>query len=141
LLFSTEHPAAGPLNSGVRPFMNHLVTLIALLASTCAAGASPPRQPLASGEYAFQHKYAEQPNMPSVALTAKIKGRHVVLINNEQSAVFPKGVIAEGTIMWHARSKQWIIGHSKRDQYAEAVGGCSDGPEVIDFQNKVYWTC
>ena len=24
---------------------------------------------------------------------------------------------------------------------AEAVGGCSDGPEVVDLEKRIYWTC
>ena len=79
--------------------------------------------------------------MPSITLTAKISGHRIKLINNSQSNVFPKGVIASGKLMWHSSSSQWIIGNSKSDQFAKEAGGCSDGPEVVDLQLKIYWTC
>lgn len=79
--------------------------------------------------------------MKSVPLTAEIRGRHIVLVNETPSEVFTKGVVAEGTLMWHSRSGLWIIGNSDSDREAKEVGGCSDGPETIDLKNKVYWTC
>ena len=75
------------------------------------------------------------------ALAAQIRGRHIVLINNDRADVFPAGLIAEGTLMWHAASGQWIIGTAPADADATEVGGCSDGPDVIDLQSRVYWTC
>jgi hypothetical protein len=120
--------------------MKYLMMPIAILASA-AVMASGRSQPISSGEYACHHRFSEQPNIPSIAVTAKISGRHIVLINSSQSDVFPLGVIAEGTLMWHRASKQWIIGHNRSDGTAKEVGGCSDGPEVVDLQQKVYWTC
>ena len=79
--------------------------------------------------------------MRSISLTAQIDDSHVVLTNHSASNVFPKGVVAEGTLMWHAGAKQWIIGHEPSDRYAKEVGGCSDGPEVIDLRKLIYWTC
>lgn len=120
--------------------MQHLITLIALAASSVAA-VSAPRQPIHSGQYTFQHKFVEQPTIQSISLTAKITEYHIELINELQSDIFPKGVIAEGILMWHSKSRQWIIGHRNSDRYAKDVGGCSDGPEVVDLQQKIYWTC
>ena len=54
---------------------------------------------------------------------------------------FSRGVIAEGELTWHARSRQWIIGVESADKDADEVGGCSDGPEVVDLVARVYWTC
>ena len=79
--------------------------------------------------------------MPSVALTAIVDGAHIVLTNSAESSALPKGVVAEGTLLWHPASGQWIIGTSPADAAAKEVGGCSDGPEVIDLRNRVYWTC
>lgn len=36
---------------------------------------------------------------------------------------------------------QWVIVRSEADRHATEVGGCSDGPEVVDLQQKIYWTC
>ena len=120
--------------------MKHLIALIAITTISCAT-VSEPRQPLQSGNYTFQHRFAEHPDMQSFQLTAKINGNHIVLINNEPSNAFPKGVVAEGTLMWHSRSRQWVIGNSNDDRDAVEVGGCSDGPEVVDLQGRTYWTC
>ena len=37
--------------------------------------------------------------------------------------------------------KQILILNFEEDKNAGYVGGCSDGPEVIDLAKKVYWTC
>ena len=120
--------------------MKYTAILVSLLAASCASAVDPPL-PIPDGVYIFHHRFAEHPDMPSIDLTAKIKGRHVVLINTGSSAAFPNGVIAQGTLMWHLQSKQWIIGQAPGDRSANEVGGCSDGPEVIDLANRVYWTC
>jgi hypothetical protein len=121
-------------------FMKRLIAVGSLVASFCAA-ASEPQLPIQSGRHTFQHRFAEQPKMKSVSLNAEIRGRHIVLINEAPSSVFPKGVVAEGTLMWHSTSGQWIIGKSDSDRNAKEAGGCSDGPEVVDLKNKIYWTC
>jgi len=120
--------------------MKRSIALIALLTSLAAQGSTLP-PPLPSSQYAFQHKFAEQPKLPGTPLVAQINEFHIVLINESNSAIFPQGPIAEGTLMWHAASGQWIIGHSDSDRHAQSVGGCSDGPEVVDLVQKIYWTC
>jgi hypothetical protein len=121
-------------------FIKHLITIV-LLCISCSALAIAPALPLMSGKYTFHHRFSEQPQVKSITLIANIKGRHIELINQTNSAVFPLGTIAEGTLIWHKASKQWIIGDNTADAKAEWVGGCSDGPEVIDLINKTYWTC
>jgi hypothetical protein len=120
--------------------MRILSAFVALIVWPAHAGPAPSL-PIESGEYKFQHRFSEQPGIKSISLTAKISGTEIVLINKRRSDVFPKGVVAQGTLMWHSGSRQWIIGQEASDQWAQDVGGCSDGPEVIDLQNKIYWTC
>ena len=120
--------------------MKYLIMLVVLLTS-CIAAASTPRQPLRSGTYTFQHKFAEHPDMASITLTAKISGGRIKLINKSQSSIFPLGVIASGKLMWHSSTSQWIIVQDRSDELANDVGGCSGGPEVVDLQLKIYWTC
>ena len=118
-----------------------LVLVVAMaLASVCSAE-DAPTIPLASGQYDFQHRFAEQPTIPSIKLLVTIAGSHIVVINPKASDPFPAGTLAEGQIMWHASSRQWIIGHEASDKFASDVGGCSDGPETVDLVNKIYWTC
>ena len=113
---------------------------LVLVISACQ---SRPEPPLPSGDYVFAHEFAEaeQSKIPSIKLDVQIRGRHIVLTNNDKTDVFPAGVIEEGTLMWHAGSRQWIIGTKPTDLDAPEVGGCSDGPQVLDLERKIYWTC
>jgi hypothetical protein len=113
---------------------------LTMLVAACVAQTSAPL-PIANGKYVFRHKFAEQPTIQSFTLIAEISGHRIRLINQSDSDVFPKGVIAKGLLMWRAKSQQWIIGQQESDRAAEEVGGCSDGPEVVDLQQKIYWTC
>ena len=103
-----------------------------------AAYASASQLPIRSGEYTFQLKYEEQPDFPGTPLIVKIVGRHITIINTKQSTTFPLGVIDEGTLTWHAKSKQWIIGDGTDDS-TEDVGACTGGPPVIDLRHRIYW--
>lgn len=114
------------------------LTLLCLL--PLAVGASE-RPHLRDGEHAFRHRSAEHPNLPAHPLVARITGTHIVLVNRKASSVFPIGVVAEGDLMWHDASKRWILGQDPTDRTAEEVGGCSDGPEVVDVKRRVYWAC
>ena len=102
---------------------------------------SSEKPPLPSGDYVFTHKFAEHPSIPSIKLDVQIRGPHIVLTNNDRTDVFPAGIINEGTLMWHAASGQWIIGTEPAAAKATEVGGCSDGPEVVDLERRIYWTC
>lgn len=46
-----------------------------------------------------------------------------------------------GIIMWNEPNQTWIIGHSVDDKNSTEVGGCSDGPTEIDFENEKWWSC
>jgi hypothetical protein len=116
-----------------------IFALIAISAAGCTSQNKPI--PLADGQYVFQHRFAEQPTIPSINLNVTIDGDKIILINPTASDPFPAGVIEQGQLMWHAASKSWIIGHADSDKTAPEVGGCSDGPEVVDLSAKVYWTC
>lgn len=96
---------------------------------------------LADGTYVFSHRFAEHPNMKSISLEAIIKNGEISLINKGPSDIFSKGVIKKGEMFWHEKSGEWIILSTAEDKHAEHVGGCTDGPEVIDMAKKIYWTC
>jgi len=114
--------------------------LLVVALTACQSSKEPP---LPSGDYVFLHKFAEaeQSSIPSIKVDAQIRGHHIVLINNDRTDVFPAGVLEEGTLMWHAASGQWIIGREPTDVDAPQVGGCSDGPAVVDLERKIFWTC
>jgi hypothetical protein len=109
-------------------------------AGTAVAGSAPPL-PIASGQYTFRHRFTEQPDLPSISLTAKIRGHHIVLVNPGKARIFPHGVVAEGTLMWNVAIKQWVIGTAASDSTTTEAGGCSEGPEVVDLVSHTYWTC
>ena len=111
------------------------------LCFAATVSAASPKQPLPSGQYAFQHRFAEQPDIESIPLTATIHGDRIEIVNSTSSKTFPLGVIESGKLMWHEASKQWIVGHKRSDRQASEVGGCSEGPAVIDLERRIYWTC
>nr|CAA6830696.1 MAG: Unknown protein [uncultured Thiotrichaceae bacterium] len=115
-----------------------VVTTLALLA---LLNADARDLKLADGKYLFAHRFAEHPNIRSIALEATIQDGRIKLVNNDKYDVFPKGVIDEGEIFWHSKSGQWIIISSEEEKLATDVGGCSDGPHVIDLDKMEFWTC
>lgn len=97
--------------------------------------------PIKNGDYQFQHKFAEHPDMESIHFLVKIRGNHIAVSNVESSDIFPIGLIEEGTLMFHEEEQEWIISTSANDIKAKEVGGCSDGPTVVDLIKKIYWSC
>jgi hypothetical protein len=64
--------------------MRNLTIFIALALLVFSAHAeSPPPLIMKSGEYTFQHRFAEHPNIKSIALTAKIDGTHIQSLTNQ----------------------------------------------------------
>lgn len=119
--------------------MNQLFVLIISLLVTVNGLAKDIA--ISDGEYVFQHKFAEHPNMPSIQLNVIVKGILVTVINDDDDEIFPLGIIDHGELFWHKSSGQWIIVNFPEDKIAKDVGGCSAGPSVIDLKDKVYWTC
>ena len=102
----------------------------------------PCTVPLADGEHAFLQRFAEHPLMPGTDVVAVIAGNRIRIEDRRRSEERPDGsVLAEGTLAWHARSRQWIIVTAATDPDESEVGGCTDGAEVVDFVAKTYWTC
>lgn len=116
--------------------MSHVLVFPLLLAL-----GGEPAFPLPNGEHRFQHRFAEHPSMPSIELMAVVRDGRITLSNDTDSNVFPIGTIAEGRLMWHVSERQWIIGLQGEDRISGEIGGCSEGPEVIDPVAMIYWTC
>jgi hypothetical protein len=70
-----------------------------------------------------------------------ISGDSIKIINNGSMPGRKGDIIEQGTIIRHKFTGQWIIATKPEDEFAEEVGGCSDGPRVIDFKKKKWWTC
>ena len=110
----------------------------AVLSGTARADQSLP---VKSGDYTFQHRDAEFPDSPGFPVKVSIQGHKVTVTNAKPHGPIPIGVIERATLMWHAKTKQWILGHSDTDREAPEVGGCSTGPNVVDFKTRMIWTC
>jgi hypothetical protein len=119
--------------------MKSLVIVVALANSLTAVAA--PKLPLQSGQYAFQHKMAEQPSIAGTPVRVRITGHHILVISDTSSDVMGRGIIDKGILMWHASTREWIIGEHSTDRFAPEVGGCSAGPAVIDLRKRIYWSC
>jgi hypothetical protein len=50
-------------------------------------------------------------------------------------------ILAEGIIMKHKKTGKWIIGHFPNDVDAKELGGCGNGPTIIDFKRKIWLSC
>lgn len=122
-------------------YMNMKVQATLLMLIIFAATLHAKDIPLSDGEYIFQHKYAEHPQMQSIKFKVLISGSTIQVENQTDSSVWPKGLIDEGELFYHKSSNQWIIINTPQDKLAKEVGGCRDGPTVIDLFNKVYWSC
>lgn len=96
-----------------------------------------------NGTYLFDVAFAEwRGESMGVKVTIIIKGDSIkVVYEGEGSLTAEIGeVIDEGIIMKH-KSGKWIIGKNKTDTEIDDIGGCTDGPAIIDFKNKKYWLC
>ena len=122
-----------------RLYMKNLCCLLLVLFISSGIYAQKPK----NGTYTYTIAFAEhQGKSLGVTCTVIIKGDSIKVIHNGNPNLSgEKGeIIDEGIIIKH-KSGKWIIGQSPEDKNAEEIGGCSDGPLVIDFKNKRLWTC
>jgi hypothetical protein len=97
-----------------------------------------------NGTYTYAIAFAEwQGKSLGSTCTVIIKGDSVKVIHDGKGTLSGnKGdIIDQGVMMKHTRTGNWIIAHNPEDKDAEEVGGCSDGPSVIDFKRKKFWRC
>lgn len=106
-----------------------------------SAGHADEVLPIKSGEYTFQYRDAEFSNSSGFPVRVSICGRRIVVTNPKSHGSIPAGIVEKATLMWHSKSHQWILGHRDVDHEAPEVGGCSGGPNVIDFRTRIIWSC
>ena len=95
-----------------------------------------------SGTYEYKVAFAEWAGKSlGSTVTVVISGDSIKVINNGSLSGKKGEIIDLGKIVKHKSTRQWIIATKPEDEFAEEVGGCSDGPRVIDFKNKKWWTC
>ena len=96
------------------------------------------------GTYTYSIAFAEwQGKSLGATCTVIIKGDSIKVIHNGKGNLTGKkgDILAQGIIMKHSKTGKWIIGHNIKDKDAKEIGGCSDGPSVIDFKGKKFWSC
>lgn len=96
-----------------------------------------------SGTYTYAIAFAEW-NGKSNGATCKvvIKGDSIKVFHNGTGNLTGKKgeILDQGIIMKHKKTGKYIIAHQKKDADAPEANGC-EGPTVIDFTKKLFWTC
>ena len=97
-----------------------------------------------NGTYTYSIAFAEWRGK-SLGESCKviIKGDSIKIIHNGKGNLTGKkgDILDQGIIMKHNKTGKWIIGHNIKDKDAKEIGGCSQGPSVIDFKRKMFWSC
>lgn len=115
-----------------------LISTLLLLVSITSLAQKPK-----DGTYTYSIAFEEwQGKSLGATCTVIIKGDSIKVVHNGKGNLTGKkgDIIDEGMIMKHKTGK-WIIGHDAKDKNADDIGGCSDGPRVIDFKRKKVWSC
>lgn len=120
--------------------MKAFLTAYLLLLSSTAILAQKPRD----GTYTYSVAFVEwKGSSLGATCTVVIKGDSIQVIHNGNVTLTGKkgDILAKGIILKHRKTGKWIIGNSIKDKDAKEIGGCSDGPSVIDFKRKKFWSC
>jgi len=92
-----------------------------------------------SGTYTYSYCYREWHACVNTC-TVIINGDSVTVISNEDQSV-PKGEIIDKGILVQHKSGKWIIAQHPDDKNARRIGGCGNGPAIIDFKKKRFKGC
>lgn len=98
---------------------------------------------LPNGDYRFDIAFAEwEGKSMGEKVTVRIKNDSISVIyeGDGQLNIDKNSLLDKGIILKH-KSGEWIIGNNQKDINALDIGGCSDGPSIIDFKNKKFWMC
>ena len=120
--------------------MKRLLFLIILFFCSFQLAAQKPKD----GFYTYKIAFAEwEGESLGATCLVQIKGDSIKIIHNGKGNLTGKkgDILDQGIIMKHRKTGKWIIGHSSKDKDAKEIGGCKDGPSVIDFKRKTFWSC
>lgn len=73
-----------------------------------------------------------------------IKGDSITVYENshqELERAEEGAIMNKGKILKHKKTGKWIIANSPEDVNAKDIGGCTDGPTIIEFDRRVYHGC
>ena len=96
------------------------------------------------GKYTYKIAFDEwQGKSLGATCTVHIKGDSIKVVHNGTANLTGKKgeILDEGILMKHTNTGKWIIAHKTSDKDSKEIGGCSDGPSVIDFKQKRFWLC
>lgn len=93
------------------------------------------------GTYTFVVAFAEWDGK-SLGTTCEvtIQGESITVFNDGTLSGTKGEIIEAGKLMKH-KSGVWIIGSNEQDVNAEEIGGCTDGPLIIELKNRKLWMC
>ena len=112
--------------------------ILLFVAISCS---STPRTP-ENGTYDYRIEFAEfVEGAMTVPCKVQFKNDSVFVINIEDNFLGAKGDTLDTGILTMHKSGRWIILHNEDELNADEVGGCTDGPTVIDIEKKIYWMC
>jgi hypothetical protein len=120
-------------------YMKFLIPFVCFILITNFATAQKPQ----SGTYTYVIVWDEfgGKDLGNTCTVIINKDSIKVVHNGKPNLTGNKGdVLVQGILLKH-KSGKWIIGHSKKDSNASEIGGCSDGPVVIDFKRKIVYLC
>jgi hypothetical protein len=118
--------------------MKNLFLFSFLMSGVTGLAQKPP-----DGTYTYRVAFTEWGGKSlGATCTIRIKGDSIWVIHNGKKNVSGRKneIIDKGIILKH-NSGKWIIGISVEDKEAKDIGGCTDGPRIIDFKNKKIWFC
>ena len=95
-----------------------------------------------SGIYIFKYCDLEYENSCYSTCKVVIKKDSIIIYATKELAEHrtfteEEDVIDRGILLKHTSGK-WIIGKSKKDIHSKKIG--VEGPAIIDFKEKKYWT-
>ena len=120
--------------------MKKILIAFCLIVSTFTFAQMPK-----SGTYYYKIRFAESSysHIDEGDCKVMIEGDSIKIISLISNVHFPfknGEVIDEGIIMKH-KGGSWIIGRKESDKELDEVGGCTDGPNEIDFEKQIFWMC
>jgi hypothetical protein len=96
-----------------------------------------------SGTYTYSIAFAEWNGKSNGATcTVVIKGDSIKVFHNGTGNLTGKkgDILDQGIILKHKKTGKYIIAHNPSDIDSLVANGC-EGPTLIDFVKKLFWTC
>jgi len=120
------------------------ILIVLFLVSTNVFGNEKTKGIPEDGEYIYQVRFAEWDNAyhsQDVKVIINVDSIKVYLYKGELTGLEVGDLFEEGLLRFHKQSGNWIIISDEQELELNDVGGCTGGPTVVDFENKIYEIC